>query len=356
MYQNTEHILKNIIFCLIALCSGVVVKGQIRSEVNAFLGIGFAADQKAHGNTGVALPSGSGAFWYNPSLGAQNDGHNIHYSHSALFANLAVFDVLSYSKKISDDLGIGIGFARLGVDDIQNTLALFDGEQNVDYSRISLFSASDQVLFLSANKKWKQYTIGVGAKVIYRKIGSFTQAFGLGFDVGISGKMKGFDVGAVLKDGTTTTSYWVMNFSDAEKQTLDFTGNEIPENGTESLLPHLELGISKKWTISDKFAARPILDLGIYPGIQRGNLIETSWLSLEPKIGGQVLYKEVFVLNMGIERFQRFKLSDGTTQSQVSPTLGVELRLKKFRIQYGLSTIGNDSDLLNNVFGIGLTF
>jgi len=347
--------LKKIIFsCLFAgLVSGL--SAQLKSEVNAFLGIGFAADQKAHGNTGVALPTGSGAFWYNPALPAQSNQHSVHYTHAALFGNLAVFDVASYSRKLNETTSIGIGFARMGVDDIQNTLALFDENDEVDYSRISTFSASDQVLYLSGNKVWKSYTVGVGAKLIYRKIGDFASAIGIGFDLGIAGKWKGWDVGAALKDATTTTSYWIMDFTDDEKAVFDATGNDIPENGTESMAPHLAFGFSKKFRITDKIEARPIVDLELYP-YQRGTPVETSWISLDPKVGAQIYYKTIFAVNLGVERWQNFETQDGAKINQISPTMGVELRLKRFRIQYGLSSVGEDSDLLNNVFGIGVQF
>jgi hypothetical protein len=70
------------------------------------------------------------------------------------------------------------------VDNIPNTIELIDADGNINYDRITSFSAADYAFIFSYARKLAVpgLTIGGNAKVIYRKVGDFASAWGFGLD------------------------------------------------------------------------------------------------------------------------------------------------------------------------------
>ena len=69
---------------------------------------------------------------------------------------------------------LGVSFIRFGVDDIPNTTDLIDQNGNIDYDRITSFSAADQAFLIDYARKLgvPGLRLGGNAKIIYRRVGS----------------------------------------------------------------------------------------------------------------------------------------------------------------------------------------
>ena len=77
--------------------------------------------------------------------------------HAEYFAGIAKYDFGSIAKKIDEKSGFGFSFLRFGVDNIPNTSELIDAQGNVNYDRISYFSAADMAFIGSYGRKINDY-------------------------------------------------------------------------------------------------------------------------------------------------------------------------------------------------------
>ena len=87
-------------------------------------------------------------------------------------------------------------------------------------------------------------SFGANAKIIYRKVGHFANAWGFGFDAGFKMQKNSWRLGIVAKDITTTFNAWSFHFTDKEKEVLYLTKNDIPVKSTELTAPRLTIGNS----------------------------------------------------------------------------------------------------------------
>ena len=101
---------------------------------------------------------------------------------------------------------------RFGVDDIPNTTQLIDQNGQVNYDRITTFSAADYGFLVSYAKEIgeKGLSVGGNAKVIYRQVGDMARAWGFGVDVGAQYQFGKWQVGAVGRDITSTFIHGVI--------------------------------------------------------------------------------------------------------------------------------------------------
>ena len=141
---------------------------------NEFLAIGVGA--RALGMSGASVSSVNdvtSGYW-NPSglLGVKGD-IQVAAMHSEYFAGIAKYDYLAIAKPIDSSSTLAFSFIRFGVDDIPNTTELIDNNGNIDYDRITSFSAADQAFILSYGRRMKNPNLRLGgsAKVIYRRVG-----------------------------------------------------------------------------------------------------------------------------------------------------------------------------------------
>lgn len=122
----------------------------------------------------------------------------------------------------------------MGVDDIiPNTLFLVNSNGQIDYTKVSSFSAVDYAFigsYATETKFAKNLQLGANVKIIRRVIGEFANAWGFGLDASALYKVNRFRFGAILRDVTTTFNAWSYTFSEAEKEKLISTGNALPNN------------------------------------------------------------------------------------------------------------------------------
>src|SRR6185295_8494956 len=140
----------------------------------------------------------------------------------------------------------------------------------------------------------KRLSFGVNAKIIYRSVGSFAKAWGIGADVGVQYHSKKLHLSAVGRDITTTFNAWSFNFTDAEKEKLYLTNNDIPTKSTELTAPRLILGAAYDMKISKALMLTAEANFDITFDGKRNTVLSTDPVSLDPRIGLELNIKNVF--------------------------------------------------------------
>ena len=226
--------MRKILFIVLILASKISFSQAVIYS-NEFLSVGIGARALAMSNSVTASATDVTAGYWNPAgLSLIDKKYEIGIMHSEFFAGLTKFDYAGFAYKISDSSSFAVTLLRYGTDDIQNTLELVDQDGNVDYSKIKKFSVADYAFLLSYSKKTiiDGLSIGANAKIIYRNIGSFANAYGFGFDIGAIYNKNKWHTGITIRDASSTFNAWFFDNSELE-DVFAITANELPKNGTE---------------------------------------------------------------------------------------------------------------------------
>ncbi|MBQ3656746.1 MAG: hypothetical protein II956_07870 [Bacteroidales bacterium] len=313
---------------------------QIVRYANDFLLTGDFSALEATSGSKIAAISGSEAVFSNPSnLFFEDYKADFSIMHNNYFSSMANLDLFSASYKADTALYLGLGFLRFGVDDIQNTIYLFDNQGNMDYSRIKYFSVADYAAFLSVAKKWKGFNFGCSMKLIYRHEGNFAKAYGFGFDIAATYQKKNFALSAVIKDVTTTFDFWSINQSAFDSVYLS-TGNTVPENKLEQTAPSLILAAAYSKAVQ-KFNFSAFFATTLY------------YYTADLKFGTEVSYSDIVFLRFGLSDFQNDNNLTISKKFTVSPSFGIGVKFLRFRLDYAFKK-QNAIEKTSNVFTIGV--
>jgi hypothetical protein len=322
---------------------------------NEFLSIGVGARALGMANSQSAVSDDVTAAYWNPAgLAHQSSEMQIGLMHNEYFAGIAKYDYAGFSMRLDTLATVGISFIRMGIDDIPNTINLYDNQGNINYNRITLFSAADYaVMFSYARKsKIKGLTYGGNVKLIYRQIGSFARAYGFGLDAGIQYRTGYWMFGAMARDITNTFNAWTFDLTEDMIDVFSATGNEIPENSLELTLPRLNIGAGRSIRISDNFSSLIALDMDVTFDGKRNTLIKSNPISIDPKLGLEIGFKNIVYVRGGIRNIQEETDFDDKSSVTMEPNFGVGIRIKKMiSIDYALTNIG-DSFFYSNVFSL----
>jgi len=340
---------------------------------NEFLSIGVGARALGMSLSQVASVNDVTSGYWNPAgLSGIKSDLQVAGMHSEYFAGIAKYDYAAVGKAIDSSSAASISFIRFGVDDIPNTTELIDAGGNINYDRITTFSAVDYAFIFSYGRKGfpfrsaasksaidattnsQGFRWGANAKVIYRHVGEFAKAWGFGLDVGAQYDYKKWKFGAMAKDITSTFNAWTYTLDEKTKQVFEATGNEIPVNSLEVTLPRIILGGGREFQIKQISLLAEINALLTTDG-KRNVLVSANPVSIDPSLGLEASYKKIIYLRLGVGNIQRVKNFDGTDAMTLQPNLGLGLRIKNLYLDYALSDIGNVSDVLySNVFSLKL--
>lgn len=346
---------------LLTTITGVFeLTAQIRKYSNEFLAIGVGG--RAFGMSGATVAGSNdvtSGYW-NPAglMGIKND-FQTSLMHAEYFASIAKYDYGAVAGKIDSSSAFGISIVRFAVDDIANTTQLIDAGGNVDYDRITTFSAQDYAFIFSYARAMPIEGLNVGGsfKIIRRKVGDFAGAWGFGIDAGAQYKLGEWQFGAVMRDVTSTFNAWSYTLSQEMIDAFTQTGNEIPKNSLELTMPRLIIGGTRTWTFGkkDQFSAGGELDfVNTFDG-KRNVLIRTGLWSMEPVIGFEGGFNKMIFLRAGIGNIQKAKDVLGKDVTTLQPNFGIGIKIKSVSIDYALTDIGDQSvALYSNVFSLRL--
>lgn len=313
---------------------------------NEFLSLGVGARGFAMANTMCAISDDiTSAYWNPAGLTRMDKRYQLSLMHAEYFAGIAKYDYAGLGFKIDSNSAVAASYIRFGVDNIMNTTQLIDAQGNLDYDRITYFSAADNALLLSYAyqfPKVKGLSIGANAKIIYRKIGKFANSWGFGIDLGLQYHHKGWQVGLMLRDGTSTFNAWNYHLSDDVIAVFQNTGNEIPENGLELTIPTLLIGGGKTVHFGKGFNGTFALGMDFTFDGKRNTLIKSNILSLDPHIGMEFDYKRIVFLRFGLGNFQSEPDFYNKTKTTLQINLGVGVCIKNIvTIDYAFTDLGN---------------
>ena len=354
-------------FLLLILLIGTILvnaqeKGIAPKYSNEFLQIGVGADALARGNAVVAGVDGSTALYWNPAaLTLSKSKFDISGMHSDYFAGLTKYDFIGFSTKVNDKTALGLSFIRFGIDNIPNTTQLIDKEGNIDFDRITLFSAADYAFNFSFAKKLAINGLSVGgtAKVIHRKVGDMAKSWGFGLDFSAlytpNEKVK---VGLMLRDATSTFNAWSFTLNQETKDVFTATGNALPSNGLELTLPRILVGGQFKQPFGTKgnYLAGE-LDTEITTDGKRNVLLSGKPFSLNPNIGLEFGFKNLVFVRSGVQNFQYVTDNLNSKKLTFQPSVGMGVLFQGIRLDYAFTDIGDISTAMySHVFSLRISF
>lgn len=344
---------------ILFLLAALTIQAQsLRKYSNEFLNIGVGADAFGQSGAVVAGVNDVYAGYWNPAGLVGLEDNQVAVMHAAYFANIANYDYIGGAMPLDEKSAVGFSIIRFGVDDIMNTTKLIDDQGNINYDRISLFSAADYGFTFSYARylPFERLSYGINAKVIRRVIGDFADSWGFGFDAGIQYRTENrWKIGVMARDITTTYNTWAINkekYKDIQ-DAVEGQNQELPET-TELTLPKLQIGIGKDFVYRHDFSFKAEVDLNIR-FTQTNDIFSTSAISFTPAAGFEVGYLDMVFLRGGVGNFQNELQFDGGKSLGFQPGFGIGFKYKGIKLDYAFTDIGDQSAALySNVFSLSL--
>ena len=345
------------IYLIVLLILGSNLTSQINTPKysNEFLNIGVGARSLAMSNSVITSTNSAMSAYLNPANLIKNENDiQIGLMHAEYFAGIAKYDFGSIAKRIDYKSSFGFSFLRFGVDNIPNTSELIDAQGNVNYDRVSYFSAADLAFIGSYARKLNTYlSVGGSAKVINRKAGDFASAWGFGIDLSSTYIKNDWSFALVAKDITSTFNVWKYQLSNEMISTFISTGNELPQNGIELTLPKLILGVSKEFHLKNNINFLIELNTDISTDGKRNVLISGNPFSIDPHFGAEISIKNIVFVRAGVGNIQKTPDLTNKIIYTVQPNLGLGINIKGIEIEYALTDIGDVSIAeYSNIFSL----
>ena len=326
---------------------------------NEFLSIGVGGRAQGMGSAVAASVNDVTAAIWNPAGLAYRetfDGVEIGAMHTEWFAGIGNYDYLGLILPFSNDQRrIGLSAVRFGIDNIPNTLSLYEADGTVNFDNLTEFSAADYAFFISYAQDLKMNTgrllLGGNIKVVYRRIGPFATSWGFGLDLGLQYHLNDWQFALVARDVPSTFNGWSFQFTDDEIDVLELEGNEIPISNVEITRPSFTLGLSRRFQ-SGKIGIRPELNAIITTDGERNTLVSSSTFSLDPAFGLELDYESFVFLRAGANQFQQITDFDGAENLAISPSIGVGFKLGAFTVDYAFSDLGSDENVFSHVVSL----
>ncbi|WP_231963678.1 PorV/PorQ family protein [Polaribacter sp. KT 15] len=338
----------------------VLVNAQaFRNYSNEFLNIGVDAAALGKSKAVVATTNNVNATYWNPAglVGIEDYQGSLMYA--SYFAGIANYNHAAFAMPIDKESALGISVIRFGVDDILNTTQLIDSDGNIDFNRISLFSAADYAFNLAyaRNLIFKDVKLGVNAKIVRRTIGDFASSWGFGFDIGLQFERNNWKFGLMARDITTTFNSWAINEEEFEKirDAIPGQNQELPQS-TEITKPKLQLGVARDFKIGRFFNLQTEIDLNVRFA-RTNDIFSSDAGSIDPAIGLQLDYENIVYLRAGVGNFQYQTEFDGSKSLNTQPNFGVGFNYKGIQVDYALTNIGSVGNALySNIFSITIDY
>lgn len=339
--------------CILVMVACVQAYAQVKTPKysNEFLNIGVGGRALGMGNVQAAIARDATAGFWNPAgLVQLPKKHNVGLMHSELFAGIVKNDYASYAAPLDSVSAFAVSIIRTGVDDIADTRNLVNEYGYINYDNIRLFSVADYALLVSYARKSnliEGLRLGGSAKVIYRNVGQFANAYGFGLDAGMQLERQGWQFGLMAKDISTTFNAWVHN-PDEFREVAAITGDSLLiKSSVEITLPRLVAGIARQIQFNDKVGALIAADLDFTFDGQRNVLLASRVLSLDPHLGLEVNYNQLVFVRAGLNNVQQVRNFDYTQTWRFQPNFGVGIASNGLKLDLALTRIA-DTTPTNN--------
>jgi hypothetical protein len=353
-----------LIFIVIGTLPHLSAYCQFAAYSNEFLNIGAGARGLGMASAQVASVNDATAGYWNPAALANIKGDpQLSLMHAEYYAGVGKYDFAALALPLKDNKRVlGLTLLRFAVDDIPNTIFLVQSDGTVNFSNITTFSSADYAFIFSLaqqSKVWgdKQINFGVNAKIIHRTAGDFAQAWGFGFDAAAQIEGKRWKLGIVAKDVTTTFNAWSFSLPTAVREVFYETGNETPSKSIELTAPQLLIGGSYNFRLGRKLNLLAEGDLDVTFDGKRNEVISSKPVSIDPRLGLELSFKDVFFVRGGVNNFQQV-LDDRDTLNRkkiwiYQPSVGAGFKVGDVQIDYAFVNLANQSyPLYTHVFSL----
>lgn len=315
---------------------------------NDFLNIGVGA--RAHAMSGSVTSSVhdvTASFWNPAALTSMEAPFQVGAMHAEWFGGVGNYDFISIAKSFGKNKNAagGLSIIRMAIDQIPNTFRLIDDDGSINYDAIEEFSVADYAFLLSYGQRIRGsvWRVGGNVKVIHRNVGQFANAWGFGLDVGMQAVWDHWRLGVNVRDITSTFNAWTFSFSDEEKIVLAQTNNDIPESSIESTLPTAHIGLGYLFYLSAKSSLLAEANMVVSTDGRESGIISNNRFSIDPKMGLEFGYNNIFWLRAGVSNFQQLTDDvDGTkTELNFEPTVGLGVKMGRLQLDYAYTDIGD---------------
>ncbi|WP_148041272.1 putative type IX sorting system protein PorV2 [Rufibacter immobilis] len=351
-----------ILFLLVSLLFSDAVQAQDISAPkysNEFLNIGVGARALGMGGVQSAIVRDATAGFWNPAgLVGMPKRHNAVYMHSELFAGIIKNDYAAYATNLDTASALAFSVIRVGVDDIADTRRLQNEYGAIQYDSIEFFSVADyafQASYARRSNLIPGLTLGANAKIIYRNVGKFANAWGFGLDAGAQLRRGNWHFGLMAKDITTTFTAWKLNPDELEATYLQ-EENSFNANSIEVTLPRLILGVGRSFQFAKKFSALVATDLEVTTDGKRNTLISTGVVSVDPKIGVEVGYANAVYVRGGLNNVQKIEDLNGKSSWKPQPNFGVGVATHDLQLDLALSKVSDNSQVSSVIVSLAYSF
>lgn len=351
--------MKKLYFFLLLFCSLQITAQTFRNYSNEFLNIGVDARALSMSKSVAATSNDVNAIYWNPAGLVNLEDYEGSLMHASYFAGMANYNFAAIALPIDDLSAVGFSIIRFGVDDILNTTELIDNQGNINFNRISLFSAADYAFTFSYARSliFKDMYFGINTKVLRRVIGNFASSWGFGFDAGIQFERKDWKFGLMVRDITTTYNTWSINETEFDKIKNSIPGQnqELPET-SEITKPKIQLGVARKFRVARDFHLLTEVDLNMRFA-QTNDIISSSFVSIDPAFGFELDYTDLVFVRGGIGNIQNTTQFDGSKSISLQPNFGVGFKYNGIQVDYALTNIGSVGNALySNIFSIKIDY
>jgi len=342
----------------------ISASAQFTKYSNEFLNIGAGArGMSMAGAQAASVSDGTAGYWNPAALANIRDNPQLNVMHAEYYAGVGKYDFANLVLPLKDNKRtIGLTLLRFAVDDIPNTIFLVQPDGTVNFDNITTFSSADYAFIFSLAQQGTlgrntHFNFGGNAKIIYRKAGDFATAWGFGFDAAALLSGNRWKLGVVARDVTTTFNAWSFSLNEAIRQVFYETQNEIPGKSTELTAPQLMVGGSYSFKINKKLSLLAEADLDVTFDGRRNTVISTNPVSIDPRLGLELSYRDVFFVRGGVNNFQK-ALDDRDTLNQkkiwiYQPSVGAGFRVGDVQIDYAFTNLANQSyPLYTHVFSL----
>lgn len=333
-------------------------KAQLRTPkyANEFLTLGVGARGMAMSQAVVASVSDVSAAYWNPAgLVHVPETYQGSLMHTGYFAGIANYDYAGFTLPVKDSARLAFTLLRFAVDDIPDTRFLYNANGAIDYQNIQFFSAADYAFLMSYAQPLSflpGLSVGGNVKVIYRQVGAFANAWGIGLDVAAQWRHRHLSVGAVLRDVSGTYVTW-WHHNELLREVYDQTGNILPSTNTEVSLPRLAIGGAYHFHLPYDITASPELEADITFDGSRNVLYSAKPLAIDPHVGLELAYKSLFYIRGGYGNFQQVEDFQGNKSWTSQVNLGAGVHYKWLQLDYALTDLGDLAPgLYSHVFSI----
>ena len=317
---------------------------------NEFLSIGVGARAQGMGTAVVASQNDVYASAWNPAgLAAipAESGLEIGAMHAEWFGGVGNYDFLGVTLPLATgNQRLGFSLIRFGIDQIPNTLSLYEADGTINFDNVTEFSAADYAFLGSYARAFYKakgiLRVGGNVKVIHRSIGEFASSWGFGLDLGGQYQRNDWTFALLARDVTTTFNAWSINFSEEDRAVLELTGNEITPKSVETTNPTIMLGVARRLRFTEQIGLTAELNIIATTDGQRNTLVSADPVSLDPALGLEADYGGFVFVRAGVSQLQRIQDFGGTEALNSRPALGLGLKVGQLFVDYAYTDLGDN--------------